>query len=169
MKNIFNKLYLDKIYLQSLEVCAIKEGFVNKRIDGDKLTSYSDYYPINRNILKSKTLLMLTLFEEIDSSCTTLDFSSFVDEGLISNKSAIFNGFQRRDFQSPSLNNISSNRLDDAFMFSEVASLQILNRFKREAIKDYIKKSGGDLPIGIDLKPQESKFYYKLSEISNKI
>jgi len=38
-----------------------------------------------------------------------------------------------------------------------------------KAIKDYIKKSGGDLPIGIDLKPQESKFYYKLSEISNKI
>lgn len=38
-----------------------------------------------------------------------------------------------------------------------------------KAIKDYIKKSGGDLPIGIDLKPQESKFYYKLSENSNKI
>ncbi|MBK7446153.1 MAG: host-nuclease inhibitor Gam family protein [Ignavibacteria bacterium] len=36
-----------------------------------------------------------------------------------------------------------------------------------KAIKDYIKKSGGDLPIGIDLKPQESKFYYKLSEDSN--
>ena len=36
-----------------------------------------------------------------------------------------------------------------------------------KAIKDYIKKSGGDLPKGIDLKPQESKFYYKLSEDSN--
>ena len=36
-----------------------------------------------------------------------------------------------------------------------------------KAIKDYIKKSGGDLPIGIDLKPQESKFYYKLSDDSN--
>ncbi|MBS1550492.1 MAG: host-nuclease inhibitor Gam family protein [Bacteroidetes bacterium] len=36
-----------------------------------------------------------------------------------------------------------------------------------KAIKDYIKKSGGDLPKGIDLKPQESKFYYKLSDDSN--
>lgn len=35
-----------------------------------------------------------------------------------------------------------------------------------KAIKDYIKKSGGDLPKGIDLKPQESKFYYKLSDES---
>jgi len=34
-----------------------------------------------------------------------------------------------------------------------------------KAIKDYIKQSGGDLPKGIDLKPQESKFYYKLSEL----
>jgi len=33
-----------------------------------------------------------------------------------------------------------------------------------KAIKDYIKKSGGDLPKGIDLKPQEAKFYYKLSD-----
>ena len=36
-----------------------------------------------------------------------------------------------------------------------------------KAIKDYIKKSGGDMPKGVDLKPQESKFYYKLSEDSN--
>jgi len=33
-----------------------------------------------------------------------------------------------------------------------------------KAIKDYIKKSGGDMPMGVDLKPQESKFYYKLSD-----
>jgi len=33
-----------------------------------------------------------------------------------------------------------------------------------KAIKDYIKKSGGDMPKGVDLKPQESKFYYKLSD-----
>ncbi len=33
-----------------------------------------------------------------------------------------------------------------------------------KAIKDYIKKSGGDLPKGVDLKPQEAKFYYKLSD-----
>ena len=33
-----------------------------------------------------------------------------------------------------------------------------------KAIKDYIKQSGGDLPKGVDLKPQESKFYYKLSD-----
>lgn len=36
-----------------------------------------------------------------------------------------------------------------------------------KAIKDYIKKSGGDMPKGVDLKPQESKFYYRLSEDSN--
>ncbi|MBS1551553.1 MAG: host-nuclease inhibitor Gam family protein [Bacteroidetes bacterium] len=35
-----------------------------------------------------------------------------------------------------------------------------------KAIKDYIKKSGGDLPKGIDLKLQEAKFYYKLSDDS---
>jgi len=36
-----------------------------------------------------------------------------------------------------------------------------------KAIKDYIKKSGGDMPMGVNLKPQESKFYYKLSDDSN--
>ena len=36
-----------------------------------------------------------------------------------------------------------------------------------KAIKDYIKQSGGDLPKGVDLKLQEAKFYYKLSEDSN--
>ena len=35
-----------------------------------------------------------------------------------------------------------------------------------KAIKDYIKKSGGDMPKGVDLKPQESKFYYKLLDDS---
>jgi len=33
-----------------------------------------------------------------------------------------------------------------------------------KAIKDYVKQSGGDLPKGVDLKPQEAKFYYKLSD-----
>jgi len=36
-----------------------------------------------------------------------------------------------------------------------------------KAIKDYIKQSGGDLPKGVDLKRQEAKFYYKLSDDSN--
>lgn len=36
-----------------------------------------------------------------------------------------------------------------------------------KAIKDFIKQSGGELPKGVDLKPQEAKFYYKLSEEPN--
>ncbi|HAY33955.1 MAG TPA: hypothetical protein DCY06_07430 [Bacteroidetes bacterium] len=34
-----------------------------------------------------------------------------------------------------------------------------------KAIKEYIKQSGGDLPKGINLKSQDSKFYYKLNEL----
>lgn len=56
-------------------------------------------------------------------------------------------------------------------LFLENAQPQLLRHIEEsyapdiKAIKDYIKQSGGDLPKGIDLKPQESKFYYKLSEL----
>jgi len=56
-------------------------------------------------------------------------------------------------------------------LFLENAKPELLRHIEEsyapdlKAIKDYIKQSGGDLPKGIDLKPQESKFYYKLSEL----
>lgn len=34
-----------------------------------------------------------------------------------------------------------------------------------KAIKEYIKQSGGDIPKGIEVKTQDPKFYYKLSEV----
>lgn len=57
-------------------------------------------------------------------------------------------------------------------LFLENAKPELLRHIQEsyepdlKAIKDYIKKSGGDLPKGIDLKPQESKFYYTLSDES---
>ena len=56
-------------------------------------------------------------------------------------------------------------------LFLENAKPELLRHIEEsyapdiKAIKDYIKQSGGDLPKGIDLKPQDSKFYYKLSEL----
>jgi len=86
LKNII----LDRLYLRSLEKLMVKEGFASHRYDGDQVDA--EYISNARNTLKSKTLLLLTLFETIDSDFTPLDITSLVNEGLVAADSTLFRG-----------------------------------------------------------------------------
>jgi len=61
--------------------------------------------------------------------------------------------------------------IQDEELFFENANPKLLKHTEEsyapdiKVIKEYIKQSGGDLPKGIDLKSQDSKFYYKLNEL----
>ncbi len=60
--------------------------------------------------------------------------------------------------------------VEDEKLFLENSKSELLRHIEEsyepdlKAIKEYIKQSGGDVPKGIELKAQDSKFYYKLNE-----
>jgi len=72
----FEKVYVDEVFLRSLEKIAVEEGWFTE----------PEHPLILRNHLRKKTLLFLTLFDKIDSPSLLLidsNLSRFEDEGII--------------------------------------------------------------------------------------
>jgi len=96
---IFQKVYLDSLFRASMEQAAIREGWVTQDSDGMAISPKTGY----RNQLRSRTLLMLTLFDKIDSTHTDYDLGSMVSEGIILENSLMLDertrlpGFFERD------------------------------------------------------------------------
>jgi hypothetical protein len=90
---LLKKVYLDHIYRHSLEQLAIKEGWVTQDIEGEDphLVEELDQRPDERNVLKKKTLLLITLFEKIDTNFSFLDWSRFIDEGVVAKDAVMIN------------------------------------------------------------------------------
>ena len=76
---LFKKVYLDSFFRASLEQAAIREGWIKEDSEGMEVSPKIGY----RNQLMSRTFLMLTLFDKIDSTHTNYDLSSMVNEGII--------------------------------------------------------------------------------------
>lgn len=161
MKNIFKKIFLDSIYLQSFEQISLEEGFVSKRYDGKYPTEFIDYNYLNRNALKKRTLLLLTLFEEFDSDFTTLDLSRFINEGMVSEDALLIRDHERNSkrFSSPA---ISKSTHKDLILLCEKAVQTAFKVSKSTLIShhlrtcppgfytksDFFQKSGAPLPAG---------------------
>lgn len=81
------KLYLDKDFMSSLSSLAIKEGLINRSLWGEHWSKYHDLKKRVNN--KSKLLMYLTLFDEIDGFFEPLDYKEIINTGLFDAKANI--------------------------------------------------------------------------------
>ena len=72
---MFEKIFFDPFYIQSLQKIALQEGLVTPWLK----TTFDDF-KLKRNTLRTKTLMCLTLFEEIDGIGYREDFSLQLEE-----------------------------------------------------------------------------------------
>lgn len=83
-----NKIILDSFFYQQLETLAVREGFITKDYDGEIIGETRLLKMKKRKAyLKSRLLLYITLFEQIDSEYSYYDLSHLVSEGLIKEQS----------------------------------------------------------------------------------
>ncbi len=78
---ILDEIFLDSVYLDSLERLAIKENWITTDFDSNYF--FSIERESNRIQYKSKVLLFITLFNNLDSSFSSYNFDRFKDEGII--------------------------------------------------------------------------------------
>lgn len=83
---LLKKVFLDWIFRESLERIALSEGWIDNAIYYEAEEVLRIPRQVERHWLRKKTLLMITLFDEIDSSYSGLNWSRFVDEGIVSSK-----------------------------------------------------------------------------------
>lgn len=83
----FKRLYIDGLFLRSLEKIAVNEGWLEE--------PEHEHGLLLRNHLRARTLLYLTLFEEIDSPSLLLfetDCSKLISAGIIREGSRLLDG-----------------------------------------------------------------------------
>lgn len=83
----FKRLYIDSLFLRSLEKIAVKEGWLEE--------PEHEHGLLLRNHLRARTLLYLTLFEEVDSPSLLLfetDCSKLINAGIIRKESRLLDG-----------------------------------------------------------------------------
>lgn len=122
---MFEKMYFDPFFEQSLVRIAAQEGLVNSNTD---IHEAAAILRPKRNILKSKTLLMLTLFEETDACHwgTNLDLKKLEDLGLVLPAESSYLHMEP---------NISSNKADDEAL--QMTHL-IMNHFKEDFLRQHL-------------------------------
>ena len=165
------------------------EDFLNELDTGDGLVSIEAIEP---EIRIDKFLWVIRQKEKELEKCKTIAnesinrAQSWVDKKTSSINSAIeyLTGQMRNYLHQSKLKSLSVPNgnigfrkqpdvliIQDEELFFENANPSLLKHTEEsytpdiKAIKEYIKQSGGDLPKGIDLKSQDSKFYYKLNEL----
>lgn len=80
----FEKVYLDQFLLDSLERLSIKEGWVSHETDEEPLSIiHTSPRQSDRISGRSKLLRLLMLFEKIDANFSDLDWSKFINNGII--------------------------------------------------------------------------------------
>lgn len=129
--NIFKKTYLDRMYMNSLDMQLIRESMIPEKVQ------ITDLFPegreSGRNILKSKTLLLLTLFEEIDSDHGELNYEYLVNEGIISKESGLINKYGN-SFQE-------FYQGGDILELSDAVTKNIIINSRESIIKEHIRQS----------------------------
>ncbi|CAK8715482.1 hypothetical protein KKHLCK_04585 [Candidatus Electrothrix laxa] len=90
-KGFFNKIYLDQIYKNSFERLAIMEGWITNKCETLGAVPIDPTKTLERNYYRSKTLLLLSLYESIDSDFSAFDLSSFVNEGIVKPNALMIN------------------------------------------------------------------------------
>lgn len=129
---MFEKLYLDPIYRLSLERIAIQEGFVEET--DDNIVARLDALATTRNPLKSRTLQLLTLFEEVDPIQEIINLDCLSEIGLIVPK-------KNSKILGEKINLLQYDRVSEP---AEYITTFLLTRFKQHWIRSYLKKIGQD-------------------------
>ena len=139
MKEInFSKIYLDRIHLSVLE----KFAFENKLIP--KADDRNDYYEFvlkhQHFGLRNKLLLIMTIFEEIDSNFSQFDWSKFIDEGII-NINAHMLRSSPSDIFDPFLEHktLLGCKKDNRLLYARDTTINLLKSFSNRAILLHIK------------------------------
>ena len=88
---MFEKLYLDYGYLNLLENYCIKNNIIDKDLTGSNLSKnkLSELSDVRMTGIK-KLFILLTLYEQIDSSTTIYDFSKLIDYNIINEDANMF-------------------------------------------------------------------------------
>lgn len=126
-----DRVYLDYVYRDSLEQLALKSGWIDKELDVFGRPRPAFQYPrqSERNMLKSKTLRLITLFRTIDSDMSGLSWTRFIREGIVENNALMLQHGPRPIFESPQC---SEKLLVD---FATQNTYQLLRQFKKKFIQ----------------------------------
>lgn len=139
---MFKKIYFDHIYKDQLHVLAAKEKWITRYNDNHSCR-FNELDLRKRNYLKQKILLLITLFEKLDSDYSPYDLSILMDEGIIDKKSGIVTGLVNP--------NLGSN-IDE--LASEV-TINLMRNNSHQVIRSHIRSS----PKG---------YYQKVSKYKNR-
>lgn len=145
--DIFKGAFLDKIYLESLEKIAIHEGWItdwaDPHVHGDEspLIMMKKRFHGIRNSLRRKTLILLTLYENIDSNHSLYDYSRFIDEGIVTLDAKMLDMFQHTSlpFTETSVELLMPDPNLERFCMN--TSVTILSEFREQIVSLHIKRS----------------------------
>ena len=131
-----DKVDLDYIYRDSLEQLAIKSGWIDKELDAPGKPRPVFHYPrqSERNMLKSKTLRLITLFRTIDSDISGLSWTRFIREGIVEEDAVMMQHDPRPILRDPPS---SEKPLVD---FAMQNAHHLLKYFKNEFIRYHIRR-----------------------------
>jgi hypothetical protein len=143
IRMLLKKVYLDHIYQRSLEQLAIREGWITKDIDGDdlRLRTGLDQRPTERNILKKKTLLLITLFENIDTDFSGLDWSWFINEGVVAEDAQMLKNLYNPLFDHDSQHVKAQDEQRIIFDHARKSAYELMKVYRNRLIQFHIRKS----------------------------
>ena len=140
---LLKKVYLDHIYQHSLEQLAVKEGWVTQDCEGDhpSLAEDLDQRPNERNVLRKKTLLFVTLFENIDTDFSFLNWSRLIDEGVIARDAVMLDHSFKPLFAHDS--SMLERRDEQQIIFSHASNsaYQLMKAYRNRLIQFHTRRS----------------------------
>jgi hypothetical protein len=140
---LLKKVYLDWIFRESLERIALDEGWINSEIDENAVDALTMPRQMERHWLRKKTLILITLFNEVDSSYTGLNWSKFIDEGIVSAKATMLDHSEQSVFYDKPENLIGPMQYERERLvsYSRESSREILRIFKNRFIQFHYQNS----------------------------
>lgn len=138
MKNkySFDCLYLDRKSRNLLENFCIKNKMVDRFYYGEKLSIYDvDFYAQYPLKGIKKLLILLTLFENIDSNESIFNFDRLVDLGIISQRAHIVSPYDNRlEYQE------IWKKYDSKYEAAHKIAMEIMKLRKKEIITEFLKR-----------------------------